>query len=182
MNLIRTEQIRINGTDELSSLCHFSKNLWKEVNYFIRQEFFTHEKWIRYNTFAGALKTSKNFKNLNDQTAQQILKVLDRSWNSFLKSIKEWSKNPEKILGKIHNENRVIGIDLGLRNFVTIANNIGTIVNGKNDNWKQEANMGQKSNQNFVQIPPFKLIQMLQYKAEEGIEGVDLHPIRSNAL
>jgi len=144
MNLIRTEQIRINSTDELSSLCHFSKNLWKEVNYFIRQEFFTHEKWIRYNTFAGALKTSKNFKNLNDQTAQQILKVLDRSWNSFLKSIKEWSKNPE--------------------------------------NWKQEANMGRKSNQNFVQIPPFKLIQMLQYKAEEGIEGVELHPIRSNAL
>lgn len=30
--------------------------------------------------------------------------------------------------------------------------------------------MGKKNNQNFVQIPHFKLIQMLQYKAEaEGI-------------
>ena len=62
-----------------------------------------------------------------------------------------------------------------------LENNIGTIVIGKNDNWKQEANMGKKNNQNFVQIPPFKLIQMLQYKAE-GIEGVELHPIKSNAL
>jgi putative transposase len=51
-----------------------------------------------------------------------------------------------------------------------LENNIGTIVIGKNDNWKQEANMGKKNNQNFVQIPHFKLIQMLQYKAEtEGI-------------
>jgi IS605 OrfB family transposase len=43
--------------------------------------------------------------------------------------------------------------------------------------------MGKKNNQNFVQIPHFRLIQMLQYKAEtEGIEGVGLHLIRSNAL
>ncbi|KAB2948322.1 MAG: putative transposase [Candidatus Methanoperedens nitroreducens] len=325
MNLIRTEQIQIEGTDELSSLCHLSKNLWNEANYLIRQEFFMNGNWIRSNTLAATLKTSENYKNLNAQTAQQILKVLDRSWNSFFKAIKEWSKNPDKFIGrpkipnykprdgealliftnqqvtikdhilsftkklplkiktrlldntnlrevrlipkglnyiceiiykkqsevgeinkrwyaKIHNGNRVIGIDLGLRNVVTIANNIGeipivikggilksmnqyynkekaqlqsiydkqgikfgtrmsqlnskrnhkikdtmhkisrytidyclennigTIVIGKNDNWKQEANMGKKNNQNFVQIPHFKLIQMLQYKAEtEGI-------------
>ncbi|CAG0962784.1 hypothetical protein METP2_00902 [Methanosarcinales archaeon] len=76
MNLIRTEQIQIEGTDELSSLCHLSKNLWNEANYLIRQEFFMNGNWIRSNTLAATLKTSENYKNLNAQTAQQILKVL----------------------------------------------------------------------------------------------------------
>nr|WP_293095596.1 hypothetical protein [Okeania sp. SIO2F4] len=33
------------------------------------------------------------------------------------------------------------------------TNNIGTVVIGKNDNWKQSANIGKKNNQNFTQIP-----------------------------
>jgi IS605 OrfB family transposase len=37
---------------------------------------------------------------------------------------------------------------------------------GKNDGWKQEANMGKRTNQNFVQIPHARLIAMLTYKAE----------------
>ncbi|WP_293076755.1 hypothetical protein [Okeania sp. SIO3B5] len=35
------------------------------------------------------------------------------------------------------------------------TNNIGTVVIGKNDNWKQGANIGKKNNQNFTQIPHF---------------------------
>ena len=37
---------------------------------------------------------------------------------------------------------------------------------GKNDAWKQEANMGKRTNQNFVQIPHARFIAMLTYKAE----------------
>jgi putative transposase len=49
--------------------------------------------------------------------------------------------------------------------------NIGNIVIGKNDGWKNRINIGKKSNQNFVQIPFTKLIKQIQYKAEEvGIE------------
>lgn len=48
---------------------------------------------------------------------------------------------------------------------------IGTIVVGHNDNWKQKVNIGKRNNQNFVQIPFGKLIQQVGYKAEEkGIE------------
>jgi putative transposase len=43
---------------------------------------------------------------------------------------------------------------------------IGTLVIGKNDGWKQEANMGKRNNQQFVQIPHARFIQMLSYKAE----------------
>jgi putative transposase len=43
---------------------------------------------------------------------------------------------------------------------------IGVLCIGKNDAWKQEANMGKRNNQNFVQIPHARFIAMLTYKAE----------------
>ena len=313
MEVVRTDQIWLNPEDSLSKLCHFSKNLWNEANYQVRQEFFTTGKWIRYNTLAGSLKTSENYKSINAQTAQQILKILDRSWKAFFKAIKEWSNHPEKFLGrpklpgykakdgefllvftnqqvKIENgciifpkklplnvktrlgddtnireariipkgtgyvleivyekkaeplnldKDRIVGIDFGLRNIVTISNNIGeqpivikggvlksinqyynkrkaelqsiydkqgiktgtaerklkekrnskikdamhkisryiinwcidhnigTIVIGHNDNWKQEAELGKRNNQNFVSIPYYLLTCDIQYKGEE---------------
>lgn len=100
MILIRTEQILLESNETLSELCHYSKNLWNEANYQIRQEFFLSGKWTRYNTLAGNFKTSENFKSINAQTSQQILKILDRSWKSFFKSIKEYAKHPEKFLGR----------------------------------------------------------------------------------
>jgi putative transposase len=47
-----------------------------------------------------------------------------------------------------------------------VAEGIGTLIIGKNDGWKQEAHMGKRTNQNFVQIPHARFIQMLTYKAE----------------
>ncbi|HLG65981.1 MAG TPA: transposase [Ktedonosporobacter sp.] len=46
-----------------------------------------------------------------------------------------------------------------------VKEEIGTLVIGKNDGWKQEANMGKRTNQNFVQIPHARFIAMLTYKA-----------------
>lgn len=45
-------------------------------------------------------------------------------------------------------------------------NNIDTIVIGHNTHWKQNANMGKKNNQAFVQIPLYKLIKNITYRAE----------------
>ncbi len=47
-----------------------------------------------------------------------------------------------------------------------VTEGIGTLVIGKNDGWKQAANMGKRTNQNFVQIPHARFIAMLTYKAE----------------
>ena len=44
--------------------------------------------------------------------------------------------------------------------------NIGTLVIGKNEGWKQELNIGSKNNQNFTQIPHTRFIEQLTYKAE----------------
>lgn len=57
-----------------------------------------------------------------------------------------------------------------------VKNNIGKMFIGHNNGWKQEANIGKRNNQNFVQIPFDKLIQMLMYKLDEvGIEVVVLN-------
>src|SRR5258707_9534226 len=46
-----------------------------------------------------------------------------------------------------------------------VKQGVGTIIVGKNPLWKQEASMGKRNNQNFVQIPHAKFIDMLTYKA-----------------
>ena len=52
-----------------------------------------------------------------------------------------------------------------------IDNNIGKMVIGYNPGWKQKIALGKRNNQNFVQIPFLRLIEMVEYKAEEsGIE------------
>ncbi len=47
-----------------------------------------------------------------------------------------------------------------------VQEGVGTIIVGKNPLWKQEAGMGRRNNQNFVQIPFARFIDMLTYKAE----------------
>ena len=55
-----------------------------------------------------------------------------------------------------------------------IENNIGTIVVGKNNKWKQDCNMSKFTNQKFVQIPDELFIDKLKYKSEEiGIEVIE---------
>lgn len=54
-----------------------------------------------------------------------------------------------------------------------IERSIGKIIIGNNKDWKQYINLGKKTNQSFVSIPFSKLVQQLQYKAEEaGIEVI----------
>ena len=324
MRVKRTEQIRIRPDENISSLCHLSKNLYNEANYLIRQEFIKNVRWIRYNELDKELKESENYKSLPAQTAQQILMLLGKSWKAFFKAMKVWKKEPEKfkarpklpgykkkdgehilvltnqqckirenrtinfpkllgledrvktrlnketnlrevrvipkgvgyvvevvyekeVFGKEEpknvneNEDRIAGIDLGVRNLATVGNNIGekpivvkggicksinqfynkemgelqriyesqkirgkagkklkklfdrrnrkikdhlhkvsrfivdycikndigTLVIGNNEGWKQNVKIGKKNNQNFVQIPFSMLINQIKYKGEE---------------
>jgi putative transposase len=49
---------------------------------------------------------------------------------------------------------------------VLVREGIGTLVIGKNDGWKQDVDMGKRGNQNFVNIPHARFIDMLTYKAQ----------------
>jgi putative transposase len=46
-----------------------------------------------------------------------------------------------------------------------IEEGVGTVIIGLNPLWKQEANLGKRTNQNFVSIPHSRFIDMLTYKA-----------------
>ncbi|MHA2224386.1 MAG: RNA-guided endonuclease InsQ/TnpB family protein [Candidatus Hodarchaeales archaeon] len=309
----RTEQIWIKPHKNLSWLCHLSKNLYNESNYLIRQELFTKGKWIRYNALYHRIKTLNNYQLLPAQTAQQVMKILDRNWKAFFRTIKTWKDAKSKFKGRPKppgykpkngefllvftnqqvklknnillfpkkvgfelktrqpdttdirevriipkgigyvveivykkkfnpnplNKENIIAIDLGVRNLITTVNNnglrpfvikggviksinqyynkerariqsiydrqgiktgkniqkltikrnkkicdyfhktsrkiieycvlndIGTVVIGYNTAWKQNCRIGKKNTQNFVTIPYYKLIQQLEYKAEE---------------
>jgi putative transposase len=47
-----------------------------------------------------------------------------------------------------------------------VQEEIGVLMIGKNDGWKQDIEIGKRNNQNFVQIPHARFISMLTYKAE----------------
>ena len=306
----------------IDSFCFNAKNLYNHANYLIRQEFVSNGNWLRYADLDKTLKADTeypDYKNMpTAQSAQQLLRLLDKNWKSFFKSIKDWSKNKDKYLGRpklpkykdkntryvltltsqevklkdgilqfpkvfngftikplfinkesyvsfqqimfipkssyieveviynaeipeiIGDNNRYYSIDIGLDNLVTVTNNFGEqpfIINGKglksenkyynkllahyksiamrmnkkystnriqgitekrnqivdnylhhasryivdkarnddvsvivignNKGWKQNSRMCKRVNQSFIQIPYNRLIEMIQYKAEE---------------
>ena len=47
-----------------------------------------------------------------------------------------------------------------------VQHKIGTIVIGRNKEWKDSIQLGKQTNQNFVSIPFYKLLKMLKYKCK----------------
>ena len=68
----------------LRELCHVAKNLTNEAIYNVRQYYFTEGKFLKYEKNYVLLKNSLNYKLLNSNMAQQILKEVDGSFKSFL--------------------------------------------------------------------------------------------------
>lgn len=104
----RVEKCIIKSTElfftMLMDFCHKSKNLYNYANYIIRQEFIKNNKWVRYAQLDKILKADIDFSDYRNmptaQSAQQILRLLDKNWTSFFVSIKDYSKHKEKYLGK----------------------------------------------------------------------------------
>ncbi len=303
------------------NLCTKSKQLYNRANYLCRQNYFKHKDsenilqvFLFYYDLYELLKKQDCYKNLPAAAAQSILRLVDKNWKSYRKSIKSYWKNKEKFksLPKIPNyikkdlfifiipgqgltarnsilklpiskfkikltdkfndnkinqlriipkynkfkieivyeqsieiletldKSKAISIDIGLSNLITITPNqsslptcmikggalksinqyynkklaklksnlvnnnqksskriqklhykreqkiqdylhkasrkvinlceclnIGTIIIGKNINWKQNINLGKRNNQNFVSIPFARLIEMISYKAKQ---------------
>ncbi len=100
MRITRTEQIWVRSHKTFSLYCHLSKNLYNDSNYQIRQEFFNTKKWLRYNSLYHKMKKASSFQRLPAQTAQQVLRILDRNWVSFFNSLKAWKAEKSKFKGK----------------------------------------------------------------------------------
>ena len=95
-----TYKFRMSRTRHLDVLCSISKKLYNQANWYIRQDFFHLENWLRYQDLNFILKNSNHYKLLKTQTSQQILKILDKNWKSFFNAIKERKKDKKKFNGR----------------------------------------------------------------------------------
>ena len=78
--------------------CLYSKNLYNLAMYTV-QEFITNHNWIRYHKLDKMLQQTDAYRKLMSQPSQCTLQMVDRSWKSYFKAIKDWKKNPSKYLG-----------------------------------------------------------------------------------
>lgn len=88
----------------LCEYTHLVKNLYNHANYLARKEFAETGKWLRAYDLDPLLRQDRDYPDYRNmpvaQSAQQTLHLLERDWKSFFRSIKDWSKNKDKYLGK----------------------------------------------------------------------------------
>lgn len=103
MKVQRCEQIIIRKDHPrykvIDQQCFYSKNLYNEANYVLRQEFITNGNYISYYDMNKEFKAHENYKLTFSQPANCTLRLLDKNWKSFFKAIKDWKAHPEKYLG-----------------------------------------------------------------------------------
>jgi putative transposase len=99
-----------------------------------------------------------------------------------IKSINQWSNKYQSFNIAQHKKNRIWRkrkntIDYHFHKMTNllidkcISNSCKSIVVGYNEGWKQDVNLGRKVNQNFVQIPFNRFLNILEYKCiQRGIE------------
>lgn len=81
-------------------LCFKAKNLYNYANYIQRQRFINGEKIYKHTELDKMLQKEEVYKELGSQSSQRLLKRLELDWKSFLVAVKDYSKNPNKYLGK----------------------------------------------------------------------------------
>ena len=85
MYLTIKQQPKLSKTnyDILLELSRYAKNLFNEALYSCRQYYFNEGKYLRYEENYHLLKSSDNYRMLNSNVAEQILKEVDGSFKSF---------------------------------------------------------------------------------------------------
>lgn len=88
----------------LDEFCFKSKNLYNFANYHVRKRFIETGEWLKYNEMDKLFKQENmdsDYRSMPiSHSAQQCLRLLEKNWKSFFKSIKDWSKNKDKYNGR----------------------------------------------------------------------------------
>ena len=98
-------KFNIKQSDRLYELCKISKNLYNQALYIIKKELKENNKWLNYYDLNKILQNTYNlegqinYRLLKAQVSQQCLKILDKNILSYIKSIKDYSKNKSKYNG-----------------------------------------------------------------------------------
>lgn len=166
-----TKSIIYNGK-KLKSINHY-------YNYKIllaQKELNLKQNHIKLNNRLKKAKTALEMKSLYDNNIELFNELIEKNQNNnknknkklnqyTSKKIKQlWLKRDNKMNNELHK------ISKSIINYC-LNYNIKTIVIGHNKNQKQKSKL-----KHFTQIPIFKLVQMLHYKAEEvGIKVIEIN-------
>lgn len=116
------------------------------------------------------LKSLNQYYNKKRSKIQRELKIKNNKFKSN-RLIKLTNKRNRKVEDYLHHVttnlvNQLVSLDIS---DVYIGYNLG---------WKQDINIGKRNNQNFVGIPYYKLIKMIEYKCL--LNGIYLHKLNES--
>lgn len=105
-NLVRVQN-HIKNSKVLFQMCDKSRALYNKAMFLARQHYFNNKNddntlnvFLFYIDLYRLLKHSEEYISMPSKSAQQTLKLVDKAWKSFRKSIKSYYKNPEKFKRK----------------------------------------------------------------------------------
>lgn len=127
---------------------------------------------IGVNNIASCVTTNGDKFLINGKQ----LKYINHNYNKRIANIQSklkltHNKNKSRYKSNITNKrnNRINDYLHKITTYIVnqaVSKNITTIVVGYNKEWKQDTNMSRSNNQNFVNIPFYKFISMLDYKCK----------------
>ena len=104
MKIQLTQQIVVSNKSnkfaQLDELCFLSKNLYNVALYYIRQYYKETSKYLSYNKLTKILSDSNNIDYRTipyAQSAQQVLRQVDKQYKSFYESIKSKKMQGKKV-------------------------------------------------------------------------------------
>ena len=109
MYLVEKHKIKSSNKyfEKLCKMAKISNKLYNQAYYWLRYSFENFGEWYSYEDLDKFMKRYvrvvtpeyDNYSLLPAQVSQQILKVVVRNMKSYVKSIKDWKKNPSKYNG-----------------------------------------------------------------------------------
>jgi putative transposase len=110
------------------------------------------------------LKSINQYYNKKKAHLQSILEKRNKKKKSkHLNKLTE--KRNRKVKDYLHKSSKELVNQL-------VLNNVNTLVLGKNINMKQDINLGKRNNQNFTQMPTFRFLDIISYKAK--LKGINI--------
>src|SRR5258708_5919842 len=77
-----------------------SKNLYNAANYALRQSYIFQSVYLSYPDMHQQMKDHEAYQALPAKVAQQVLRVLDKNWQSCFAALEAWKADPSKFLGQ----------------------------------------------------------------------------------
>ena len=101
VNRVEQQIIKKNNPiyDVVDQYCFYSKNVYNQANYIIKQEFINNGNKISAYDVQKLMQPMDCYKECGSQAAQKTIQLVDKMWKSYFKAIKDWKKNPSKYLG-----------------------------------------------------------------------------------